>query len=135
MIRHVLSRMASHTFVVSPVLKMVITRINVSLSTLFWDESNDIRKRKWSAWTKICKPVEEGGAGIRDMQNVKRAFHMMFSWRLLTVDNLWTRFFRVNYIKTDHLERNYKLKYSRMFIKICMLKLEWGRYPSSMIIG
>lgn len=50
--------------------------------------------------------MEEGGAEIKDLHDVKKAFHKKFEWRLLTVENLWTRFFQVKYIKAGHLAIN-----------------------------
>lgn len=32
---------------------------------------------------------------------------MKFAWHLLTIDNLWTKFFRAKYIKTGHLCTTY----------------------------
>lgn len=64
---YVLSCMASHTLAVSPVPKKVIKKFNANVFTFFWGEVNNKWKRKWGAWSKICKPIEEGGAWIRDI--------------------------------------------------------------------
>lgn len=55
------------------------------------------------AWTKLYKPVEEGGIGVRGLREIKRSFHMKFACRLLSDDSLWNRFFEAKYVKGDHL--------------------------------
>lgn len=52
---------------------------------------------------KLCKHIEEGIIGVRDMGDVKKALHMKYSWQLTTEDNQWTRFFKANYVKGKHL--------------------------------
>lgn len=87
MIRHVLSGMATRTLIVTHVLVVVIKKIKFILSSFFGGENNDRGTRKWGAWSKIYKHVEEGGADIRNLNDVK----------------LWASFFRAKYIKTNHL--------------------------------
>lgn len=71
LIRHVLlSYMATHNLVMLPILNMVIKKINLILSTFLSSEDNDGAKKKWYPWSKVCKPIKEGGDGIRDMGGV-----------------------------------------------------------------
>lgn len=58
---------------------------------------------KWCAWTKVCKPVVERGTDIKELGDVIRSFQMKFAWRLMTVNNLWTNFFKAKYLKLGHL--------------------------------
>lgn len=58
---------------------------------------------KWGAWSKVCKPVEEGVACIKDLNDVKKFFHMKFFWRIMMVDNLYTQFFKVKYVKSGRM--------------------------------
>lgn len=52
---------------------------------------------------KICKPIEKGGASIRDLSDLKKSFHMKFIWRVMINDNIWSIFFKATYIKSGHL--------------------------------
>lgn len=40
---------------------------------------------KWGAWKKICDPMEEGGASIRNLMDVMHSFHIKFAWRMMIV--------------------------------------------------
>ncbi|KAG2411216.1 hypothetical protein I3760_Q020700 [Carya illinoinensis] len=82
---------------------MVLRKINTILSSFLWGENNGKGKRKWCYWDKVCKPVSECGVGVRDLAKVQKSFHMKFAWRLMAVDNLWTRFFKAKYFRHGHM--------------------------------
>ncbi|GAV91359.1 hypothetical protein CFOL_v3_34755 [Cephalotus follicularis] len=42
-------------------------------------------------WEEVCKPLTEGGLGIRDMKTWNKALLLKQIWSLLTVDNLWVK--------------------------------------------
>lgn len=50
----------------------------------------------------ICKPVQEGGIGVRDLNDMQNALHIKFAWRLLSEDSLWSHFFMEKYVKQEH---------------------------------
>lgn len=41
----------------------------------------------------------EWGIGVRNFAEVQKDLHMKFVWHLLSLDNLWTRFFKEKYLK------------------------------------
>lgn len=88
MICQVLSCMETHTLPVLPVPTIVIKMINSIISTFDWVEYNGRAKMKWVSWSKVCKHVKEGRVGILDIGEVKKVFHMKFSWCILLIDNL-----------------------------------------------
>lgn len=51
---------------------------------------------------QTCGPVDEGGAGIKDLNDIKKAFHMKFVWCLITDNILWSNFFNAKYLRTSH---------------------------------
>lgn len=79
LIQHVLSCMASHIVAVYPVSAVTIKIIHSIISSFFWGDNNGRAKMKRCAWTKICKPIEEGRAGNRDLDGIKKAFQMKFA--------------------------------------------------------
>lgn len=50
----------------------------------------------------LCKPIDDGGVGIRDLSDVIYSFQMKFVWRLMTVNDLKTSFFKAIYLRSDH---------------------------------
>ncbi|KAJ0086550.1 hypothetical protein Patl1_07518 [Pistacia atlantica] len=103
LMKHVLTCMSTHLLAVLNVPMKVFSRLNSLMATFFWGDTNGKQKMKWCAWDRICKPYKEGGLGIRNFHEVQRALHMKFAWRLVTVDNLWTKFFRAKYVKHGHI--------------------------------
>lgn len=53
---------------------------------------------------KVCNLIEEGGVGIRDMGEIRKALHMKIAWLILSLDNLWSRFSNRFFILEGHLE-------------------------------
>ncbi|XP_057965296.1 uncharacterized mitochondrial protein AtMg00310-like [Malania oleifera] len=102
-LRHVLTCMVTHLLVVLDIPKAVHKNMNSILSTFFWGEINGKPKVKWCSWSKLCKPTSEGGLGVCDFGEVQKSLHMKFAWRLMTLDNLWTKFFRAKYVKQGHI--------------------------------
>ena len=98
LLRHVLSSMALHLFAVLQVPNSIIKVLNRLMSTFFWGEVNGKGKKKWVAWTNICKPVEEGGLGLRNLDDMQKALHMRFAWNLIQGKSLWARFFKEKYV-------------------------------------
>ncbi|KAJ0095449.1 hypothetical protein Patl1_15066 [Pistacia atlantica] len=103
LMKHVLACMSTHLLAVLNVPMKVFSRLNSLLSTFFLGDLNGKPRMKWCAWDRICKPYKEGGLGIQNFHEVQMSLHMKFAWRLVTVDNLWTRFFRAKYVKHGHI--------------------------------
>ncbi|KAG2722809.1 hypothetical protein I3760_02G143800 [Carya illinoinensis] len=103
LLRHVLSSMATNLLAVLQVPKTVLKALNKLLSSFFWGESHGKGKRKWISWNHICKPIEEGGLGIRDFGDIQKALHWKLAWRLIKGQSLWADFFRGKYARGTHL--------------------------------
>lgn len=80
---HVLSSMATHLLAVLQVPYTVILALNRMLSSFFWGDSDGKGKRKWIAWKNLCRPIEEGGLGIRNFDDTQWALHSKLAWRLI----------------------------------------------------
>ncbi|XP_022895288.1 uncharacterized protein LOC111409474 [Olea europaea var. sylvestris] len=70
LLRHVLTCMATHLLSVLNVPKSIFKRLNSILSSFFWGEVNGRTRKKWCCWDKLCKPVVEGGIGVRKFEDV-----------------------------------------------------------------
>ncbi|XP_042964506.1 uncharacterized protein LOC122298703 [Carya illinoinensis] len=103
LLRHVLNSMPIHILSVVKVPKAVFGMINKIFSDFLWGSSLGNKKRKWVAWHQMCKPVEEGGIGIRDLVEVQQSLFMKFGWKLVTGVSLWADFFREKYLRRDHV--------------------------------
>lgn len=72
--------------------QLVINKINSILNTFLLGEQSGKAKRKWGAWSKLYESMGKGGLGVRFIGEVHKSFFMKFVWRLMSVDNFWTRF-------------------------------------------
>ncbi|XP_042939510.1 uncharacterized protein LOC122274547 [Carya illinoinensis] len=100
LLRHVISSMAIHLLAVLQVPQVTISKIHQLMSSFFWGESDGRDKRKWVEWRYICNPVEEGGLGLRALQDCQKALHMRFAWNLIQGNSLWANFFKAKYVGT-----------------------------------
>ncbi|XP_035546579.1 uncharacterized protein LOC118348628 [Juglans regia] len=51
--------------------QMVLQKIQRMLCNLFWGTTDGKPKRKWCFWDAICKPISEGGLGVRNLRQEK----------------------------------------------------------------
>lgn len=81
--------------------------------------------------------------GIQHLMKVKKFFHIKFAWRLLTVENMWNKFFKAKYVNSKHLSQlKPKQTNSWFWIKCCSrlmvnaaLRFVKGTYPFGLTIG
>ncbi|OVA09801.1 Ribonuclease H domain [Macleaya cordata] len=97
MIRHVLSSMAIYLLSAVSVPKSVLAKVNLMFSNFFWGSHEGKPKRKWVSWNSICKPVSEGGLGVRNIEEVRRCFRLKALWNALTSKSVWSNFIRGKY--------------------------------------
>lgn len=90
-----------------PVFYMSTTRIPTrvlnSLESLmrrfFWGKQNQDQYLAYVAWEHLCRPVQEGGLGIKDLKFFNEAILLKYLWRLASGDNsLWVTLVRTKYI-------------------------------------
>ncbi|KAG2713072.1 hypothetical protein I3843_04G149000 [Carya illinoinensis] len=110
-----------HLLAVIQMPKLILAKINSILSNSFFSgEENGRNRRKLKSWTELCTPTMKGGLGVRDFVEVQKALHMKFAWRLLSLDNLWTSFFKAKYLKEGHFFETTSRNSGSMFWKsIC----------------
>ncbi|KAL2237383.1 UNVERIFIED_CONTAM: hypothetical protein Sindi_0930000 [Sesamum indicum] len=56
----------------------------------------------WSSWDSVCYPTEEGGFGIRKLDDVVEAFQHKLWWRFRIQLALWSHFLLDKYCKGTH---------------------------------
>ncbi|XP_070023386.1 uncharacterized protein [Nicotiana sylvestris] len=56
--------------------KGTLNLIEKHLARFFWGTSADKKKYHWSAWRNLCLPKEEGGIGIRSLEDISNTLSM-----------------------------------------------------------
>lgn len=84
LLKLVLSSLPVHLMYVLHVPKLVFMKITRLFSMFFWGSIEGKPKKKWVKWDLLCKPVDEGGVGLRTIFDVKKSLHFKFAWELFT---------------------------------------------------
>lgn len=103
LIKHVIQGMPIHLLSVLNTLKQVINKLHSLMSTFFLGKIDGKPKRRWYAWREMCKPVAEGGLGIRNLYEVQQSLHMKLAWSLISQSSLWANFFSKKYVAGVHI--------------------------------
>lgn len=81
LVRHVLSAMPVHILLamaLSPPILKLVTRI---IRDLIWHGRREARAGNFLVgWAKICRPLELGGLGVRDLQRTGTALRVRWLW-------------------------------------------------------
>lgn len=96
LLRSVLSSIPIHCLSSLPVPKDIINKLHSLFASFFWN-SRDSGRHHWVSWLSICRPVDEGGLGIRDLNQVMNALHAKMAWRFIEGSSLWSQFMRSKY--------------------------------------
>ncbi|XP_026459417.1 uncharacterized protein LOC113360085 [Papaver somniferum] len=62
-----------------------------------WSGNAEEQKCVTLKWDKVCSPVEEGGLGIRKLEDMNKALLMKFIWKMLNSQEEWARLFLSKY--------------------------------------
>ena len=95
--KHVLQALPIHLLsaVIPP--KTIIRQIQMLIADFFWGWKNDRKKYHRSSWKNLSYPYEEGGIGMRNLQDVCKSFQFKHWWSFRTKQTLWGDFLRAKY--------------------------------------
>lgn len=63
--------------------KSLLSEINKWLRNFAWSGCVSVRKHSTVSWSKICRPVEEGGFGLKTLANINSGSLLKLCWELL----------------------------------------------------
>eukprot|EP00253_Pinus_taeda_P001922 PITA_01922 len=84
--------------------KGILEKIRRLCCRFLWAGSSENYVLPWVAWEKIARPKEWGGWGIKRLPEFSLSLAAKSGWRLITVENLWTRVVNRKYIDPMPLE-------------------------------
>ncbi|KAJ1700918.1 hypothetical protein LUZ63_000697 [Rhynchospora breviuscula] len=78
--------------------KDMLKRMNSLMARFFWGKMDDKRYLTPVAWKTICRPCEEGGLGVRDIDMFGEALFMKLVWAMMEEENkLWVQVCKAKY--------------------------------------
>ncbi|XP_042980144.1 uncharacterized protein LOC122310314 [Carya illinoinensis] len=115
LLKQVLQSIPIHCLSILHTPKGVIKKLERLFSTFFWGVRDGRSKKKWKAWEDLCRPVSEGGVGLRKLQEVHTSLHMKLVWNLLHGTSMWSKFFLAKYVRQKHISIVDPLKGSKFW--------------------
>ncbi|KAJ3704792.1 hypothetical protein LUZ61_008497 [Rhynchospora tenuis] len=72
--------------------KIILKQMNNLMARFFWGKTNQARYMAPAAWKNICKPIEDGGLGVRDIYQFGEAIFMKLVWAMAAEkEKLWVQ--------------------------------------------
>jgi hypothetical protein len=70
----------------------IISKLESLFKQFLWGGSEDERKINWVKWEKICRPIEEGGLGIKNLRAFNISLLCKWDWKTRSEsESLWYR--------------------------------------------
>lgn len=99
MVKSVIHSMLNHSFLVYAWHVSLIKEVNEWIMNFIW--GRDIQNRKFVtvAWHKVCKPLSEGGLGLRSLRSINNAAMLKLCWNLFSSSNQWSVLLRARVLR------------------------------------
>lgn len=108
MINHVLHSLPLYSMAVFVPLRTDINRLEMICSNFLWGEFENDGKCNWINCKRCCLLMNEGGIGIRRLDDMNTAFAMKLWWQFCTSNSLWAKFMKMKYCFNSHATDNSK---------------------------
>jgi hypothetical protein len=86
------------------ILKGTLEKIRHTCFRFLWAGSTDHFVLPWVKWNILVVPKALGGWGLKNIHLFSKALVAKVGWRLITIDNLWTKVVIHKYINPDTVE-------------------------------
>lgn len=87
MIKAVTSAIPTHIMQTTALPKGICDKMDRCQRQFLWGSSTEKRRIHKVGWTKICKPKNQGGLGIRKMNEFNKALLSKLAWRVVSKDD------------------------------------------------
>ncbi|XP_058783955.1 uncharacterized protein LOC131658705 [Vicia villosa] len=76
----------------------VLNEITAIQRKFLWSGSDFKRSINWVSWEIVCKPIDEGGLGVKNVEVLNVALLSKWKWRILTEENdVWKGILETRY--------------------------------------
>jgi hypothetical protein len=94
LINSVMSNMVSYMLSFFLLPKGVLNRLDFFRSRFFWQGQSEKKKYRLAKWSVVCRPKDQGGLGIYDLEVKNTSLLGKCLFRLLTEDGIWQTLLR-----------------------------------------
>jgi hypothetical protein len=78
--------------------KGVLRRLDYLRSRFFWQGDSEKKKYRLTKWGVVCRPKDQGGLGVHDLQVKNRALLGKWLAKLLTEEGVWQTILKRKYV-------------------------------------
>ncbi|XP_074314348.1 uncharacterized protein LOC141649561 [Silene latifolia] len=123
-VKSVLNTLHSYWASLFVIPKGITKRIEAVCRNFLWDNSADYRRAPLVAWDSVCRPKDEGGLGLKDLETWNKAMvGRLVDWVAMKRDSIWVHWVQSNYLKgRDWMEYKPSSNSSWVWRKICQVK-------------
>jgi hypothetical protein len=98
LINSVLTNMVLYMLSFFQLPKGILHKLDYFRSRFFWQGDNEKKKYRLAKWNVVCRPKDQGGLGIHDLEVKNTALLSKWLARLLTEDGVWQTLLRRKYV-------------------------------------
>ncbi|KAJ3697193.1 hypothetical protein LUZ61_000898 [Rhynchospora tenuis] len=101
--------------------------MNSLMAKFFWGKTGQTRYLSFIAWSKICKPVEHGGLGVKDIHSFGEALFLKMVWTLMAEeDKPWVKLCKAKYFpKIGYWRAKNKTGCSKMWTQVLKMRSQF----------
>ena len=107
MINSVLTNMVLYMLSFFQLPKGVLQRLDYFRSRFFWQGYSENKKYRITKWNVVCRPKDQGGLSVQDLQVKNKALLSKWLFKLLTEDGVWQTMLRNKYLGQKALSQAY----------------------------
>ncbi|WMV32825.1 hypothetical protein MTR67_026210 [Solanum verrucosum] len=83
-------------------LKTTLNYIKRVTTDFFWGLEKDRKKYHWASWETLSFPYDEGGIGVRNLEDVCMSMQYKEWWKFRANNSLWGQFLRAKYCQRSN---------------------------------
>lgn len=102
LIKSILMSMPSYLISLIVPNKETIKMMNKIMSDFLWHNNKGDHRLHWASWKKICMPTEDGGQGIRHIDDISNTSVLKLWWRFRNQNLLWAKYMIAKYYRNCH---------------------------------
>jgi len=98
LINSVLSNLSVYMLSFFEIPKEVLKKLNHFRSRFFWQGDGHKRKYRLTKWSIMCRPKEQGGQGIMDLETQNKCLLSKWLFKLINEEGIWQQLLRNKYL-------------------------------------
>ncbi|KAJ4791099.1 RNA-directed DNA polymerase (reverse transcriptase)-related family protein [Rhynchospora pubera] len=102
LIKSVLASLPVYYMSTEQIPKRWLKEMTSIIARFFWGKVGKTRYMTLIAWDKICKPIDKGGLGVRNLHDAGEALFLKLAWAIVSEDDkLWVQLCKAKYFHKE----------------------------------